>query len=143
MLNKKEKTATVVVTFNRKNLLKECLDSLLNLSEKPDSIIIVDNNSSDGTEEMLKENYLENKIFDYLRLRENSGGAGGFYYGMKRAYEKNFDWLWLMDDDVVAEKNALETYSKYKEFSKFIQGRRVLKNGNIFEWGQMFNPKNS
>jgi len=109
MENKKEKIAAVVVTYNRKGLLKECLDALLNQTYPLDSIIIIDNASTDGTPEFLKENgYLDNPKIDYVRLPENTGGAGGFYEGVKRGYKEGFDWLWLMDDDVKPQNDCLE-----------------------------------
>jgi GT2 family glycosyltransferase len=114
MENKKEKIAAVVVTYNRKALLKECLDALLNQTYPLDSIILIDNVSTDGTPEFLKENcYLDNPKIDYVRLPENTGGAGGFYEGVKRGYEKGYDWLWLMDDDSEPKKDALEILSLY------------------------------
>jgi len=45
----------VVVTFNRKNLLLECLESLRKQSISLDSIYVIDNASSDGTGELLLE----------------------------------------------------------------------------------------
>ena len=45
----------VVVTYNRKQLLLKCLDSLINQKLKPDAIYIVDNNSTDNTESDLKD----------------------------------------------------------------------------------------
>ncbi|MFH0818678.1 MAG: glycosyltransferase family 2 protein [Patescibacteria group bacterium] len=102
------KIAAVVVTYNRKELLKECLDSLLKQDHKLDAIIIIDNASNDGTGEMLEKKYLNNSVFDYINLKENLGGAGGFHYGIKRACEKGFDWIWCMDDDVVPQSNALQ-----------------------------------
>jgi len=107
--NKKEKIAAVVVTYNRKELLKECLDALLAQTYPVDSIILIDNASIDGTPEFLKEQgYLKNPKIDYVRLPENTGGAGGFHEGVKRGYKKGYDWLWLMDDDAIAQKNTLE-----------------------------------
>ena len=89
--NKKEKIAAVVVTYNRKELLKECLDALLRQTYSVDSIILIDNASNDGTPEFLKENgYLDNPKIDYVRLPENTGSAGGFYDGVKRGYKKGF-----------------------------------------------------
>jgi len=109
MENQKEKIAAVVVTYNRKQLLKECLDALLSQTRSLDSIILIDNASTDGTPEFLKENgYLDNPKIDYVRLPENTGGAGGFYEGVKRGYEKGYDWLWLMDDDGKPLKDTLE-----------------------------------
>ncbi|OQB44092.1 MAG: Galactofuranosyl transferase GlfT1 [Parcubacteria group bacterium ADurb.Bin159] len=114
-MKNKEKIAANVVTYNRKDLLRECLNSLLAQTRKPDSIIIVDNNSTDGTKEMVEKEFLKNPIFDYVRLNENTGSAGGQYTGIKRAYEKGFDWVWCMDDDVVAKKTALEELIKLKD----------------------------
>jgi GT2 family glycosyltransferase len=128
----------VVVTFNRKNLLIECMESLKNQSYPLDGIYIVDNASTDGTDELLLENkYIEettpehyrrtwntsNKIENsvngkdievhYVRLAENTGGAGGFYEGVKRAYGGGYHWLWLMDDDAEPDADALEKLSEY------------------------------
>jgi GT2 family glycosyltransferase len=109
---RKEKIAANVVTYNRKELLKGCLNALLKQSRKPDLIIVVDNNSTDGTREMLEKEFLSDPIFDYVRLEENTGSAGGQYTGIKRAYEKGFDWVWCMDDDVLSRETALEELRK-------------------------------
>lgn len=105
---KREKIAAVVITHNRKELLKECLDALLKQTRPLNSIIIMNNASTDNTEEMLKKEYLNNPVFDYVNLGKNLGGAGGFHFGMKRAYEKGFDWVWCMDDDTIPDKDALK-----------------------------------
>lgn len=49
--NKKEKIAAVVVTYNRKELIGECLDAILLQTYPVDSIILIDNASTDGTPE--------------------------------------------------------------------------------------------
>ncbi len=38
----------------------------------------------------------------------NLGGAGGFYTGIKTAYERGFDWFWCMDDDTIPASDCLE-----------------------------------
>lgn len=121
-MNKKEKIAANVVTYNRKDLLRECLNSLLAQTRKPDSIIIVDNNSNDGTKEMLEKEFLDNPIFDYVRLNENTGSAGGQYTGIKRAYEKGFNWVWCMDDDTVTKSNSLK---ELETASGFLKSRKI------------------
>ena len=101
--------AAVVVTFNRKELLIECLAALRSQHRPVDRIIIVDNASTDGTQDLLVENgVLSAPDVDYIRLRENEGGAGGFYWGIRYAFEKGADWIWLMDDDVEPVPDALE-----------------------------------
>lgn len=109
----------VVVTYNRYELLKECLDSLLNQTYKPD-ILVVDNASSDGTETKIRENnYLENERIIYKRVEKNLGGAGGFYLGTKFALENGYDYIWLMDDDAEPDLNALEELLKNIDNKKY------------------------
>ena len=120
------KIAAVVVTFNRKKLLLKTIQSLKTQSRKIDTIYIVDNASTDGTYEYLIKHKLINrnkieksKVFKcktdniiYLRIPYNSGGAGGFYEGIKAAHKDYHEWIWVMDDDVSADKNALMNYEK-------------------------------
>ena len=46
--------------------------------------------------------------FKVINLEKNLGGAGGFYYGIKSAYEIGCDYLWIMDDDTIATPTAVE-----------------------------------
>lgn len=104
-----KKTVAVVVTYNRKVLLEENIKSILDQTEKLD-LIVVDNASTDGTEEVVKK-YLSNRV-KYYNTGKNLGGAGGFNYGMKKAYEGKYDYCWIMDDDTIPSKNALEELLK-------------------------------
>lgn len=110
----KQTVAAVVVTYNRKDLLDECLQALLKQTYPLDAIILIDNASTDGTRELLEsKGYLENPLIDYVRLEKNTGGSGGFYEGVKRGYNKGYDWLWLMDDDAEPMPDALEKLVEY------------------------------
>ncbi len=92
--------AAVIVTFNRKELLCENIDMLLRQTRRFDKIFIIDNCSTDGTYEYLCEkNYLDGELFEYIKTASNIGGAGGFYTGVKAAYDFGADWIVLMDDD--------------------------------------------
>jgi rhamnopyranosyl-N-acetylglucosaminyl-diphospho-decaprenol beta-1,3/1,4-galactofuranosyltransferase len=106
--------AAVVVTFNRKALLVECLHALLAQTTPLDRILVVDNASTDGTADLLRASgVLEAPSVRYLRLEQNTGGAGGFHAGMKAAYDEGHDWLWLMDDDAEPAPDALAHMAPY------------------------------
>ena len=134
--NKPERIAAIVVTYNRKRLLGECLDSLLRQSHSLDALYIIDNASTDGTYECLLDRGLVSPAdqsretvrlvalaaspdrrveVHYIRMPDNAGGAGGFAEGMERAAGAGFDWLWLMDDDVLAAPDALDVLVRKKE----------------------------
>ena len=100
-----ESVTAVVVTYNRKDLLREALAALFEQERPLDRILVVDNASTDGTADMIRAEYAE-KV-DLLAMPDNQGGAGGFHEGMKQAYEDGADWVWLMDDDTLPRPDAL------------------------------------
>jgi rhamnopyranosyl-N-acetylglucosaminyl-diphospho-decaprenol beta-1,3/1,4-galactofuranosyltransferase len=111
--------AAVVVTFNRKELLSECLDALLRQSQQLNAIFIVNNASSDGTKFYLQEHgYLDNPVIRYIELTHNMGGAGGFHVGMDAAHKAGFDWVWVMDDDTEPYLDALEKMETWKRYPR-------------------------
>lgn len=138
----------VVVTHNRKEILEECLEALEAQKAKPMTVanllgedlgvskikqygpggfsfdvLVVDNASTDGTEEYIQDiiDRHPNKL-SYIRLEENLGGAGGFAFGMKYAVEHGASYVWVMDDDTIPEKDALE---------KLVQAMTALKEANV------------
>jgi GT2 family glycosyltransferase len=138
ILMSEDTTCAVVVTYNRKELLIECLESLRKQTKPLNAIYIIDNASTDGTPNLLLEKefieklppdkvdhnwekcFLTNSPVDkseikiyYVRMCENTGGAGGFYEGVKRAYEEGYDWIWLTDGDTSHNNNLLERFSVY------------------------------
>jgi GT2 family glycosyltransferase len=101
------KIIAVVVTYNRRQLLTECIDALLNQTNRDFDILIIDNNSSDGTGEYCKNLKIERII--YYNTGANLGGAGGFAKGINYALSHNYDWCWVMDDDTIATRTALQS----------------------------------
>lgn len=100
------KICAIVVTYNRKVLLRECMLALLSQNYENFDILIVDNASTDGTHSFIHD-LIQNQRINYINTGKNYGGSGGFYYGMKYAYLHNYDWFWIMDDDVIPTKTAL------------------------------------
>lgn len=139
----------VVVTHNRKTLLKRCLDNLKLQSRQPDDILVIDNGSSDGTQAFLDANNIQ-----YIK-QENLGSAGGWYCGINYGLKNNYDLCWLMDDDGFPEKNSLnlleEKYDKkYSCLSSLVVDEKMKKklvfpmpilNKNGFPTIKFFNRK--
>lgn len=104
--------AAIVVTYNRKELLKECIEALKASTCSVD-VIIIDNNSTDDTKEYISDLIGGNVI--YKRLKKNLGGAGGFSAGMKYAVKRGYEYVWIMDDDTIVKKDSLEVLLKAKD----------------------------
>ncbi|MGB3414215.1 MAG: glycosyltransferase [Microbacteriaceae bacterium] len=129
-------TATiVVVTFNRSELLTKCLNSILKMDPAPGRVVVIDNASSDNTQEVMsgfQQQFGERLV--YRRLDTNTGGSGGFSAGMETAYDIGSEWIWLMDDDVEVLEDGLSNMGKWTDRFKSIQGRRYDFDGSVFYW---------
>ena len=104
-----KKVVAVVVTYNRKELLRECLLALKAQDFANLQILIVDNFSNDGTYDYIND-LIDDKKVVYFNTGENLGGAGGFNYGMKKAVEIGCDYVWLMDDDCIVQNDTLNAF---------------------------------
>lgn len=98
-----EKVIAVVVTYNRQLLLSQCITALRKQTCKIDKILVINNGSTDDTEAWLRRQ----PDIEFI-TQKNVGGAGGFYTGIKTAFEKRCNWIWLMDDDGYPKEDALE-----------------------------------
>jgi rhamnopyranosyl-N-acetylglucosaminyl-diphospho-decaprenol beta-1,3/1,4-galactofuranosyltransferase len=98
------RVTAVVVTYNRRDLLLEALAAVAAQSRAPDAVIVVDNASTDGTAAAVRARFPAVRLAE---LTSNTGGAGGFAYGMSLALADGAGLIWLMDDDTVPEPDAL------------------------------------
>ncbi|MGI8747144.1 MAG: glycosyltransferase [Deinococcus sp.] len=98
-----------VLTRDRKELLVECLGALLAQTHPVDLVVVYDNASSDGTQELLRaQGLLDEPRIAFHRGEQNTGGAGGYAEGVRLCVEAGRDWLWLMDDDAEPRPDALD-----------------------------------
>lgn len=128
----------VIVTFNRKNDLQKALKCYEEQSIKPKYLVVVDNNSTDGTDEILKEWSKIKTTFDkhLISLERNIGGSGGFYTGLEKAMELEADWIWVADDDAFPENDAIEKATEFLKKESNIEKissvcGAVINNGEI------------
>lgn len=132
----------VLVTFNRLDKLKISLQKYDMQTTAISYMIVVNNNSTDGTKEYLEEwKKIERPYRKYVvTLPTNTGGAGGFYAGMEHALKLDADWVWLSDDDAYPHPDCIEKLLEfYGKLSAEKQNETVslcaavYNNGKIHE----------
>lgn len=126
--------AACVVTYNRKELLIQCLTALDKQTHSIDKIFVIDNASTDGTKDALNSSgWLTRSDFQLISLPDNTGGAGGFQTGVETATSQNFDWTWVMDDDAIPHSEALSRLLEVIDSSSDIYGSLAV-NGRRVSW---------
>ena len=98
----------IIPTYNRKEMLAEALDSVLNQSQKSLEVLIIDDCSNDGTNEFVKN--INDSRVHYFRNEKNSGPEFNRSYGLRQSRGK---YITFLDDD--------DYYTDYDFFSKAIK----------------------
>lgn len=129
MLEKHKNTTIVLVNWNNSEETIKCLNSIRNMKKQFVHVVVVDNGSTDSSivymREYIKTNYSEyksKKFFEYKVLEgrnndilvsiiissENFGFAAGCNIGMQYAMELKSHYVWLLNNDTIVERDALE-----------------------------------
>lgn len=117
---KKIDTCIIILNWNGKEMVKDCLSSLFKLTNYPNyKVIVVDNGSTDGSIEFVKKNF---KKADVLALNKNYGFVIGNNKGMKYALKKyNPKYILLLNNDTeIIQKDWLTQMIKAAESDKKI-----------------------
>ena len=138
------KVATVIVTWNKLDYVSSLLADInkLDLHNIELDIYVVDNASTDGTQAYIEQNYPKVKV---LQTGSNLGGSGGFSHGLQVVDKLEYDYLWLLDNDVrldtLALKPLVETLQTYPEIGLVGSQIHKLDEPNIIqEIGSFINP---
>jgi len=100
----------VLISYNRKKLVRKALKSMLDQTIKPKEIIVVDNNSTDGTKEMIRKEFPKIKL---IILPKNEGLCYASNVGFKNATGK---YVGFVENDMTLSKNWVEEV--IKEFKR-------------------------
>ena len=92
----------VVTNHNGREHLIQCLDSVLALEGAVERVLVVDNDSQDGSLELIARRYPGVEV---LAREKNDGPAGARNAGLARVES---EWVLLLDNDVVLEPDTLE-----------------------------------
>lgn len=95
----------IIVTYNGHKWIGKCIDSLVQSNVRPD-IIVIDNGSYDGTVEYLRTHYQE--VIELVLMKENLGFGGANNVGLRRALDKRYDFVYLLNQDAWIEKDTIE-----------------------------------
>ena len=114
----------VIPVFNRKEYTKACLESLKAQTDQNFKVVIVDDGSTDGTGQMLQEEFPE---VDVLRGDGNLFWTAGVNMGIRHALQKGAEHIMTMNNDIIVDKGLIENmYRWHKEKPEALLGALEL-----------------
>ena len=110
------KVYCIIVTYNAMRWIDKCIETI-----KEDhiqlEIVVIDNNSTDGTVEYIKENFPDIKI---LPQHDNLGFSGANNIGYEMALKNDADFVYLLNQDTISYPNTIDKLIKIHESNSAI-----------------------
>lgn len=131
-----KKSVVIIPTYNEKENIVPLLRKIFSLSILLD-VLVIDDNSPDGTATLVRE--LQQEYPDQLLLRERQEKLGlgtAYIYGFKVALEKGYEYIFEMDADFSHNPRDLNRlyYTCKKEQYDVAIGSRYIKGVNVVNW---------
>ncbi len=127
------KTLVIIPTYNESENVSAIIDAVLE-QEKNIEILIVDDNSPDGTAKIVKEKQEKNNRIHLLE-REGKMGLGSAYVaGFKFALENKYDYIFEMDADFSHDPKDIKIILAEMENADLVIGSRYIEGINVVNW---------
>jgi len=106
MISSKIFVRVLILNWNHKNILLECVDSIKKSDYSNYSITVIDNGSSDSS-----VNYIlsKHKDVDFIQISKNLGYSKGYNYAFKRLKPKDNEWYLLLNNDTIIQHDTISS----------------------------------
>ena len=126
-------TLIISPTYNEKKNIKSLIESVFNIDENY-HILIIDDNSPDGTADIVKELQLKYKNL-YLEERPGKAGLGTAYkYGFNWALRRNYDNIIQMDADLSHDPIEIKEMVRLLNSYDLVVGSRYINGVSVVHW---------
>lgn len=138
------KIYSIILNWNNYRDTSDCIRSILASSLLPDKIIIIDNDSRDGSLAKLKNSYVKYPNIQFIRNPRNVGFAAGINIGIRMALKDQAEFVFLLNNDAVVERDCIHElkYEILKNPRNGIAGPRIFyfnEPNRIWHGGGQFN----
>ena len=130
------KSIVIIPTYNEKENIAEIVPAIFR-QEKSISILVVDDNSPDGTADVVRK---LQATYPELHLLSRAGKEGlgrAYIAGFEWALERNFEFIVEMDADFSHRPQDLSLLLKAGEQNDFVIGSRYVNGGATVNWTMM------
>ena len=123
------KITIIIINYNTEKETIKCLKSLQKLNYKNFEVILIDNasNNFNKIEIWIKKYKNQNKNIKIYKLKYNNGFTGGVNFGIKKTLKNKTDYVWLLNNDTIVDKNCLtELVKTAEQENSAITGNKIF-----------------
>ena len=127
------KALVIVPTYNEAENIEKLIREILSQDERIE-LLIIDDNSPDGTSAIVERSIKENSRL-HLMKREFKQGLGSAYIaGFKYSLARDYSYIFEMDGDFSHDPNVLPIMLKEIENNDLVIGSRYVPGGSVINW---------
>ncbi len=127
-------TLIIIPTYNEIDTLEKLTCDIFSVLPQT-HILIIDDNSPDGTGELAQSLTHKEYRIKVIKRRGKLGLGSAYIRGFKYALANNYDFIFEMDGDFSHSPDYLPDFLKYASKYNLILGSRYIKAGGIINWG--------
>ena len=126
-------TLVIVPTYNEKENVEELIAAILKARPQTD-LLFVDDNSPDGTGDMLDRFAAQDERVHVLHRQEKQGLGRAYIAGFKWALERHYEFIFEMDADFSHDPNAIQEIRTAAETADLALGSRYIDGIRVVNW---------
>lgn len=128
------KTLVIVPTYNERENIGKVLDIVFELDVEGIHVLVVDDNSPDGTAAIIKDRMANNDRLDLLERSGKLGLGTAYLAGFDYALARDFDYVIEMDADLSHNPKEIPNFLEMIQDADLVIGSRYVHGVNVINW---------
>ena len=129
-----KKIYLVIPTYNESANIKDLINKISDLKIFGVNILVVDDNSHDGTGQIVEDLRREREDIEIMHRQSKQGLGAAYVAGFKQALSKGADYIMQMDADFSHDPKYLPVLLDKIENCDLVLGSRYVKGGGVKNW---------
>ena len=128
------KTYIIIPTYNEKDNISTLLEQIFSLAIEGLNVLVVDDNSPDGTGEVVEKLRQNNLRLQILHRQQKFGLGTAYVAGFKEALRQGADYIFEMDADLSHQAKYIPDFLAAIKDNDLVLGSRYITGGGVSNW---------
>jgi len=137
MANHSEKKLVIIPTYNEKDNIEKILNSVFELKIPDLDVMVIDDNSPDGTADIVRGLMKDNPHIHLLQRKGKLGLGTAYVEGFRYALERDYQYIFEMDADLSHDPREIPNFLEVIKDADLVIGSRYLTGVNVINWPLM------